>query len=53
MLAYPEHIQTQLVGQLDLLDQIVQALLGATCRTIGNLGEAIDTKLDGCFLSFR
>jgi hypothetical protein len=48
VLAEAEHVQADLVGELDLLDQVAQALLGADRPARvwvgGQLGEGVDAK---------
>ncbi len=49
MLADPEDVETDLVRQLDLLDQVGQSLLdadrAAVARILGDLAEGVDADL--------
>ena len=51
VLAQPEHVEAQLVGQLDLFQQVADALLGrdeaAGARVGRALGEGVEAKFEG------
>src|SRR6185503_19174919 len=47
-----EDIETDLVRELDLLDQVVQPLCGAY-RPVGELCKGVNAKLDGSTLTVR
>jgi hypothetical protein len=50
VLADAEHVEPDLVGELDLLDQVAQALLGRDRLPAGGIGgalaEGVDAELD-------
>ncbi len=49
-LAEPEHIEPDLVGEFDLLDQVPQSLMRADSAGTGrhaDMGESVEAKLHG------
>jgi hypothetical protein len=50
MLADAEDVEPYLVGELDLLEQVAQTLLGCD-RLVGELCKGVDAKLDGSTLT--
>jgi hypothetical protein len=50
MLTDPEDVETDLVGQLDLFDQIAEPFSGSD-RPVGKLCKGVNAKLDGSTLT--
>jgi hypothetical protein len=47
MLAEPEHVEADLVGQLDFLDEVAQPFMradGAGTRLWADIGESVETE---------
>ena len=62
MLAQPKHVEADLVGQLDLLDQVAQPLMradGAWAWFRADVGEGVETEFHHvsssviCFSRYR